>query len=228
MWVSQEKPTLQLSLARHANPSLHNHTHRHRTARVGILLHPPPTSLVDPVSRTSYWSPLVTTRSPLSLARTSRHAITRLARPRGRPIGARWSGRRRCCESQSTPSQRHLKLADLPTALGKHAAVAHQPQVLLTQPAPPSPPLTAGCCSLRRSRCRKLGVQEAAQDVQPRGAALLRVELRAGWQGGCGECGDMRWRLTTVDAHGLILHEVSQAIEPRVCHLNQCSWHGGR
>mmetsp|Transcript_24178 Transcript_24178/g.52815 ORF Transcript_24178/g.52815 Transcript_24178/m.52815 type:complete len:381 (+) Transcript_24178:1082-2224(+) len=39
------------------------------------------TSLSPPFSRTSYWSPLVTTRSPASFDRTSRHAITRLARP---------------------------------------------------------------------------------------------------------------------------------------------------
>mmetsp|Transcript_4991 Transcript_4991/g.8662 ORF Transcript_4991/g.8662 Transcript_4991/m.8662 type:complete len:228 (-) Transcript_4991:745-1428(-) len=35
------------------------------------------TLLSPSFSRTSYWSPLVTTRSPLSFARTSRHAITR-------------------------------------------------------------------------------------------------------------------------------------------------------
>ena len=41
------------------------------------------------VSRTSYWSPLVTTRSPASFARTSRHAMTRFASPRTRPASTR-------------------------------------------------------------------------------------------------------------------------------------------
>ncbi len=60
-------------------------------------------------SRTSYWSPLVTTKSPSSFARTSMHAIMRFVNP-SRGLGGRGDARRGVCRGELGVGLLHPRL----------------------------------------------------------------------------------------------------------------------
>ena len=145
------------------------------------------TSLSPEASRTSYWSPLVTTRSPLSFARTSRQAMTRFARPLARPAqraqapaGRRPSAGRRALALHrcQRPGRAHQHAEGDRVASRQDACVAGW----LTVQAQGGLRCGGGRCTWGLRLAHWLGgraLQEALQQVQAGRPALLRVELRA-------------------------------------------------